>query len=80
MPDIKPSFIYKRHEITETFPDLKKQMEVLATPVEGEKEKVIRNIIGIWEKYRITLRIILLIRTTKNLLVDSENIVPMRKI
>ncbi len=39
LPDIKPSFIYKRHEITETFPDLKKQMEVLATPVEGEKEK-----------------------------------------
>ena len=39
LPDIKPSFIYKRHEITETFPDLQKQMEVLSTPVEGEKEK-----------------------------------------
>lgn len=39
LPDIKPSFIYKRHEISETFSDLQKQIEVLSAPDAGDKEK-----------------------------------------
>ena len=34
LPDIKPSFIYRRHEITETFPSIKKHIERLS---EGQK-------------------------------------------
>ena len=33
LPDIKPSFLYRRHEITRTFPDLQKRIKSLA---EGE--------------------------------------------
>ncbi|MGN0353001.1 MAG: zinc dependent phospholipase C family protein [Roseburia sp.] len=36
LPDIKPSFLYKRHEITGTFPQLQREMEKLA---EGKKHK-----------------------------------------
>lgn len=34
LPDIKPSFIYKRHEITATYPKLRKEIEKLS---EGKK-------------------------------------------
>lgn len=34
LPDIKPSFLYKRHEINQTFPALKKHIERLS---EGDK-------------------------------------------
>lgn len=34
LPDIKPSFLYKRHEITETFPDVRQNIERLS---EGDK-------------------------------------------
>lgn len=36
LPDIKPSFLYRRHEITGTFPLLQNEMKKL---VEGEKHK-----------------------------------------
>lgn len=36
LPDIKPSFLYRRHEITGTFPFLQIEMKKLA---EGEKHK-----------------------------------------
>ena len=39
LPDIKPSCIYKRHEITETFSELQKQMEVLSETNTGDSEK-----------------------------------------
>lgn len=39
LPDIKPSFIYKRHEISETFPDWKNQIKLLTSLSTGEKEK-----------------------------------------
>lgn len=34
LPDIKPSFLYKRHEIEETFPDIRRHIERLS---EGQK-------------------------------------------
>lgn len=40
LPDIKPSFIYRRHEMTQTFPTLQKQIENLSTISKDEwKEK-----------------------------------------
>ena len=39
LPDIKPSFIYKRHEIKETFSELKKQIEMLSESNTGDNEK-----------------------------------------
>ncbi len=39
LPDIKPSFIYRRHEITETFPALQKRIRVLSEQNAEEKEK-----------------------------------------
>ena len=39
LPDIKPSFIYRRHEISETFPALQKQIKQLSTKNLGENEK-----------------------------------------
>ncbi len=36
LPDIKPSFLYKRHEITQTFPDLQIEMKKLT---EGGKHR-----------------------------------------
>lgn len=36
LPDIKPSFLYKRHEITGTYPKLQKEIKKLA---EGKKHK-----------------------------------------
>lgn len=39
LPDIKPSFIYKRHEMAETFPALQKQIKILSAVNAEEKEK-----------------------------------------
>lgn len=36
LPDCKPSFIYKRHEITGTFPKLRKNIEAL---ISGKKDR-----------------------------------------
>lgn len=48
LPDIKPSFIYRRHEMTQTFPTLQKQIENLSTISKDElKEKIILNITDI---------------------------------
>lgn len=39
LPDIKPSFIYRRHEIAETFPALQKQIRLLSAAELGTEEK-----------------------------------------
>lgn len=39
LPDIKPSFIYKRHEITGTFPSLQKQIRRLSEGKRALKKK-----------------------------------------
>lgn len=47
LPDIKPSFIYKRHEITETFPALQEQIRDLSRRHPEEKDstaKYYRNL------------------------------------
>lgn len=40
LPDCKPSFIYKKHEITGTFPDVKKSIDKL---INGKKNKPVKN-------------------------------------
>ncbi len=40
LPDVKPSFIYKRHEINGTFPDVKLAIERL---INGKKNKPAKN-------------------------------------
>lgn len=39
LPDIKPSFIYRRHEITETFPALKERIRQLSFGDAAQKDK-----------------------------------------
>lgn len=39
LPDIKPSFIYRRHEISGTFPALQKQIKTLSSIHADEEEK-----------------------------------------
>ena len=38
LPDIKPSFLYRRHEITRTFPDLQKRIKRLSAEHQAYKE------------------------------------------
>ena len=40
LPDCKPSFIYKKHEITGTFPDVKKSIDKL---INGKNNKPVKN-------------------------------------
>ena len=48
MPDCKPSFLYKKHEITGTFQDVKKEIERLSSDHEKkykkQKSKYYRNL------------------------------------
>ncbi len=46
LPDIKPSFIYKRHEITETFPQLQERIKRLSRtdPQTDKTAKYYRNL------------------------------------
>lgn len=40
LPDCKPSFFYRKHEINGTFPDVKKQIEKL---IYGKKNRPVKN-------------------------------------
>ncbi len=40
LPDCKPSFLYKKHEITGTFPEVKRSIDTL---VYGKKNKPVKN-------------------------------------
>lgn len=40
LPDCKPSFFYRKHEINETFPDVKRTIEQL---IYGKKNKPVKN-------------------------------------
>lgn len=48
LPDCKPSFLYKKHEITGTFPDVKEEIERLSTDCrkkyKKQKSKYYRNL------------------------------------
>lgn len=39
LPDIKPSFIYRHHEITKTFPALKERIQQLSSSEAAKKDK-----------------------------------------
>ncbi len=43
LPDIKPSFIYKRHEITETFPELQEKIRRLSSSAKDESKQSCRK-------------------------------------
>ena len=78
LPDIKPSFIYKRHEINGTFPYVKKHIARLS---EGQKVMNKKN----RKYYRdlgqsvIIWQIILHFHTTKYIREDLRITAPMRK-
>lgn len=50
LPDCKPSFLYKKHEITGTFPQVKREIERLSSDYQKkykrQKSKHNRNLLG----------------------------------
>ena len=78
LPDIKPSFVYKRHEINGTFPYVKKHIARLS-----EGQKVMNKKGGKYsrdlDRSVIILQIILHFHTTKYIREDSRITALMKK-
>lgn len=48
LPDIKPSFVYKRHEMDGTYPDIRRHIERLSQAETGGEEKRQQVLHGSW--------------------------------
>lgn len=79
LPDIKPSFIYRRHEMDGTFADLKRHIERLSEGRKSDKEDRAQILYGSGADQPLSGGLFYIFHITVIIRVHSRSTVPTRK-